>query len=250
MDSSNGQIGEAGATPLLVIDDGSEEATPALVVVEAPETVEAVPVVEPAPAAKKKKEKEEIIVEEKAEEAPAALSSAPLPQPAEEAAPVVEHAPAKPKRNLRPMIPLAAVSLAVFASGVSVVGLLVASRTVAETKLVLEQVQQHQSKMRRLDAMIDEIDALRDREQVALIRLEQLNAGKPATGAEVRGAIASLQMAMAKYQPGGSNGTMTLLRDGQSELAERVSTMYRRVEQINDKMDKLTAGKPRAPEAK
>lgn len=247
MDSINGQIGEEGATPLLVIDDGSEETPPALVVVEASEEVKAAPAAAPAPAKKKKKEVEEVVAEEEA--APAVAVSAPLPQPAD-AAPAMEPAPVKPKRNIKPMIPLVAVSLAIFASGLSVVGLLVASRTVAETKLVLEQVREHQSKARRLDQLIDEIDALRDREQLALVRLEQINAGKPATGTEVRGAIASLQMALAKYQPGGSNGTITLLRDGQSELAERVSTMYRRVEQINEKMDKLTAGKPRASEAR
>lgn len=248
MDSINGQIGEEGNAPLLVIDDGSEETAPALVVIETPETVEPVPATPPAPA--RKKQKEEIVAEE--QDMPAAAVSAPLPQPAD-AAPLVEPAPAtapKAKRNIRPLVPLVAVSLAVFASGLSVVGLLVASRTVAETKLVLEQVREHQNKARHLDRLIDEIDALRDREQLALVRLEQINAGKPATGAEVRGAIANLQMAMAKYQPGGSNGTMTLLRDGQSELAERVSTMYRRVEQINDKMDKMTAGKPRAAEAR
>ena len=140
--------------------------------------------------------------------------------------------------------------MAVFASGLSVVGLLVASRTVAETRLVLEQVQQHQSKMRHLDQMIDEIDALRSREQLALVRLEQINSGKPATGAEVRGAISSLQLALAKYQPGGANGTLTLLRDGQAELAERVTTMYRRVEQIDTRLDKLGIARARPTDAR
>ena len=175
--------------------------------------------------------------------------NAPLPKPAEDA-PAAASAPLKSKRNIRPLIPLAAVSMAVFASGLSVVGLLVASRTVAETRLVLEQVQQHQSKIRHLDQMIDEIDALRSREQLALVRLEQINSGKPATGAEVRGAISSLQLALAKYQPGGSNGTLTLLRDGQAELAERVTTMYRRVEQIDARLDKLGIARARPTDAR
>jgi len=173
-----------------------------------------------------------------------AAANAPLPQPSE-AALAATPVSGRPKRNIRPLIPLAAVSMAVFASGLSVVGLLVASRTVAETRLVLEQVQQHQSKMRRLDQMIEEIDALRSREQLALVRLEQINSGKPATGAEVRGAISSLQLALAKYQPGGANGTLTLLRDGQAELAERVTTMYRRVEQIDSRLDKLGIARTR-----
>jgi hypothetical protein len=154
----------------------------------------------------------------------------------------------KPKRNIRPFIPLAAVSMAVFASSLSVIGLLVASRTLAETKIVLEQVQAHQSKMRRLDTVIDEIDALRDREQIALIRLEQINAGKPATGGEVRAAIAGLQLAMAKYQPDNLNNTLTNIRDGQYELAERISTVYRRVERIDDQMAKMAPSS--SPKAK
>ena len=264
MDGINGQIGGDNKAPLLMIDDG-EEAAPALTPIEVPAAVEvtpaaalpesleeaeplappvavaAEPVAPPAPAAKK--------ATPVAAKAPPAEASAPLPKPAEDA-PAAASAPLKSKRNIRPLIPLAAVSMAVFASGLSVVGLLVASRTVAETRLVLEQVQQHQSKMRHLDQMIDEIDALRSREQLALVRLEQINSGKPATGAEVRGAISSLQLALAKYQPGGANGTLTLLRDGQAELAERVTTMYRRVEQIDTRLDKLGIARARPTDAR
>jgi len=263
MDGINGQIGGDNKAPLLIIDDG-EEAAPALTAMEVPAAADAAP----APALVESLEEAEPAVppvavapEPAAPAAPAApankkaapvaakaplsaAANAPLP-PASETAAATTPVPGKPKRNIRPLIPLAAVSMAVFASGLSVVGLLVASRTVAETRLVLEQVQQHQSKMRRLDQMIEEIDALRSREQLALVRLEQINSGKPATGAEVRGAIGSLQLALAKYQPGGANGTLTLLRDGQAELAERVTTMYRRVEQIDSRLDKLGIARTR-----
>jgi|GEM_PF-842059 len=263
MDGINGQIGGDNKAPLLIIDDG-EEAAPALTAMEVPAAADAAP----APALVESLEEAEPAVppvavapEPAAPAAPAApankkaapvaakaplsaAANAPLPQASETAA-AATPVPGKPKRNIRPLIPLAAVSMAVFASGLSVVGLLVASRTVAETRLVLEQVQQHQSKMRRLDQMIEEIDALRSREQLALVRLEQINSGKPATGAEVRGAIGSLQLALAKYQPGGANGTLTLLRDGQAELAERVTTMYRRVEQIDSRLDKLGIARTR-----
>jgi len=263
MDGINGQIGGDNKAPLLIIDDG-EEAAPALTAMEVPAAADAAP----APALVESLEDAEPAVppvalapEPAAPAAPAApahkkaapvaakaplsaAANAPLPQPSE-AALAATPVSGRPKRNIRPLIPLAAVSMAVFASGLSVVGLLVASRTVAETRLVLEQVQQHQSKMRRLDQMIEEIDALHSREQLALVRLEQINSGKPATGAEVRGAIGSLQLALAKYQPGGANGTLTLLRDGQAELAERVTTMYRRVEQIDSRLDKLGIARTR-----
>lgn len=228
MDSINGQIGEEGQAPLLVIAEESETAVPALTISEESEA----PAPPPVPVAKVAK------AAARSQEVPVAIPSVPLPQPPQHAAPEAQPI-AKPRHTIRRLIPLAAVSLAVFASSVSVIGLLVASRTVAETRTVLEQVQAHQNKIRHLDAMIDQIDGLRRREQVALTRIEQINAGRPATGMEVRGAIASLQLALSKYQPGGANGTLTLLRDGQSELAERVSTMYRRVERIDDQLQKM-----------
>lgn len=261
-DGINGKIGEEGQAPLLVIAEESDEAAPALIVVdEVPvDTPLPAPAVEaldvkleaaapaakakpaPSPAAPAAAASAVAVVEQAPAPAPQAAPqvSAPLPQPqaeADEAAPAAV-APAKPKRMIPRWVPLATVSMAVFASSLSVVGLLVASRTLAETKIVLEQVQAHQAKMRRLDKVIEEVDALRDREQIALIRLEQINAGKPATGAEVRAAITGLQLAMARYQPDNLNATLTNIRDGQYELAERISTIYRRVEKIDEQMAK------------
>jgi len=274
-DGINGKIGEE-AQSLLVIADDSDEPAPALIAVDEPQpaplpapAVEAITTqlevdTASAPQAKSAAPKRAAAPVEAKPIEPAApapqpvevpsSASVPLPQPsmaAEAKADAPEAQPVKrPRRSVHPLVPLAAVSLAVFASSISVVGLLVASRTVAETKIVLEQVEAHQRKMRRLEELIDEVDALRQREQIALVRIEQINAGKPATGAEVRSAIGSLQLAIAKFQPGGTNGSLTLLRDGQAELAERVGTMYRRVEILNDKMDRMAAGKGRSPEAR
>lgn len=272
-DGINGKIGEEGQAPLLVIADESDEATPALIAVS--ETSVEAPLPAPAVEALDRKPKTTaaapknttpdasatpaVVVEPSVAvepvpqpDAPAEPpASAPLPQPQAEteadAAPVATAA-AMPKRNIYRYVPLAAVSMAVFASSLSVIGLLVASRTLAETKIVLEQVQAHQAKMRRLDKVIEEVDALRDREQIALIRLEQINAGRPATGAEVRAAITGLQLAMAKYQPDNLNATLTNIRDGQYELAERISTMYRRVEKIDGQIEKLSVSP--SPKAK
>lgn len=149
----------------------------------------------------------------------------------------------------RRLIPLAAVSLAVFASSVSVIGILVASRMVARTNVVLEQIEAHQGKVRQLDALIVEVDGLRRREQIALERLERLAVGKPATAEEVRAAIGGLQLAMARSQAGGSMGIMTSLRDAQVELAERISTIYRRVERIDEKVGTLVSSSPKARRA-
>jgi hypothetical protein len=272
----NGRIGEKQPAPLLVIADESDEpAAPALIAVEEPaaEAPLPAPAVEaivtqaetrapapkpaaqtsaaapaPAPVAPAPAVAAAPHAPQPIETAPAA--SAPLPQPAAPADVAEPAMAAKPRHIIRRYIPLAAVSMAVFASSLSVIGLLVASRTLAETKIVLEQVQAHQSKMRHLDTLIDEVDALRQREQIAMIRIEQINAGKPATSAEVRSAIASLQLAMAKYQPDNLNNTLTNIRDGQYELAERVSTVYRRVERIDEQMAKMApSSSPKAKRA-
>lgn len=274
-DGINGKIGEEGQEPLLVIADDSEESTPALIAVEeapaeaplpapaveaivtavetaAPVSKPAASAATPAPVAPVTPPAAAAATVAAAVPEPAIVAeapvSAPLPQPAVEADAVAPAAVVKPKRMIPRWVPLATVSMAVFASSLSVVGLLVASRTLAETKIVLEQVQAHQAKMRRLDKVIEEVDALRDREQIALHRLEMVNAGKPVTAGEVRAAISGLQLAMAKYQPDNLNATLTNIRDGQYELAERISTIYRRVEKIDEQMSKGAASS--SPKAK
>ena len=272
-DGINGRIDGEGQAPLLVIADEQDEATPALVVVEesAPElpkpAVEALDVAKPeveeakAQAPKAKPAPAPVIeaapASAPAVEAPAPVAeaapapSAPLPQPQQEAAPVAtveEPQMKKHKPSMMRHVPMIAVSLAVFTSGLSMVGLLVASRTVAETKLVLQEVQTHQHKMKKLDTLIEQVAALRRREQIALARVELINAGKPVTAAQLRATADGLQLAMTKYQLGTGNSTLQNIRDGQYELAERVGTMYRKVERMDDQLSKMSVSS--SPKAK
>ena len=272
-DGINGRIDGEGQAPLLVIADEQDEAAPALVVVEesAPElpkpAVEALDVAKPeveeakAQAPKAKPAPAPVIeaapapapaVETPAPVAEAAPApSAPLPQPQQEAAPVAtveEPQMKKHKPSMMRHVPMIAVSLAVFTSGLSMVGLLVASRTVAETKLVLQEVQTHQHKMKKLDTLIEQVAALRRREQIALARVELINAGKPVTAAQLRATADGLQLAMTKYQLGTGNSTLQNIRDGQYELAERVGTMYRKVERMDDQLSKMSVSS--SPKAK
>jgi len=272
-DGINGRIDGEGQAPLLVIADEQDEATPALVVVEesAPElpkpAVEALDVAKPeveeakAQAPKAKPAPAPVIeaapAPAPAVEAPAPVAeaapapSAPLPQPQQEAAPVAtveEPQMKKHKPSMMRHVPMIAVSLAVFTSGLSMVGLLVASRTVAETKLVLQEVQTHQHKMKKLDTLIEQVAALRRREQIALARVELINAGKPVTAAQLRATADGLQLAMTKYQLGTGNSTLQNIRDGQYELAERVGTMYRKVERMDDQLSKMSVSS--SPKAK
>jgi len=272
-DGINGRIDGEGQAPLLVIADEQDEAAPALVVVEesAPElpkpAVEALDVAKPeveeakAQAPKAKPAPAPVIeaapAPAPAVEAPAPVAeaapapSAPLPQPQQEAAPVAtveEPQMKKHKPSMMRHVPMIAVSLAVFTSGLSMVGLLVASRTVAETKLVLQEVQTHQHKMKKLDTLIEQVAALRRREQIALARVELINAGKPVTAAQLRATADGLQLAMTKYQLGTGNSTLQNIRDGQYELAERVGTMYRKVERMDDQLSKMSVSS--SPKAK
>lgn len=272
-DGINGRIDGEEQAPLLVIADEQDEAAPALVVVEesAPElpkpAVEALDVAKPeveeakAQAPKAKPAPAPVIeaapAPAPAVEAPAPVAeaapapSAPLPQPQQEAAPVAtveEPQMKKHKPSMMRHVPMIAVSLAVFTSGLSMVGLLVASRTVAETKLVLQEVQTHQHKMKKLDTLIEQVAALRRREQIALARVELINAGKPVTAAQLRATADGLQLAMTKYQLGTGNSTLQNIRDGQYELAERVGTMYRKVERMDDQLSKM--GVSSSPKAK
>lgn len=273
-DGTIGRISEDGQAPLLVIDDEQDDAAPALITVEesAPElpkpAVEALEVAKPAieeakaPAPAPKAAPAPVIevapAPEPVVEAPAPVveaapaASAPLPQPQQEPTPVAaaveEPQMKKHKPSVMRHVPMIAVSLAVFTSGLSMVGLLVASRTVAETKLVLEEVQTHQHKMKKLDTLIEQVAALRRREQIALARVELINAGKPVTAAQLRATADGLQLAMTKYQLGTGNSTLQNIRDGQYELAERVGTMYRKVERMDDQLSKMSVSS--TPKAK
>ena len=265
-DGINGRIGEDGQEPLLVIAEDSSDAAPALIIVEEASPALPAPAVEALDNATVETEKVRAPAAPKAPAAPAieisavaaapaassapapqagspapGVSGAPLPQPQQEVTEASSSAEVqKPKLNVRRHVPLVAVSLAVFASGLSMVGLLVASRTVAETRLVLERVEANQQKMQSLDTLIKRVELLRAREQVALARIERINAGKPVTAKELDGAIAGLQVAMVKYQLGTGNSTLTNIRDGQYELAERISTLYRRIEKIDGQMSKMS----------
>ena len=53
---------------------------------------------------------------------------------------------------------------------------------------------------------------------------------------------------MTKYQLGTGNSTLQNIRDGQYELAERVGTMYRKVERMDDQLSKMSVSS--SPKAK
>ena len=167
---------------------------------------------------------------------------APAPVP-EAVAPVVE----KPSR-LVSMLPLAAVSLAVVASLMSAVGLVAASGTMAGASLVVADVRERQAQLARVETLIEEVEALRSREQASLERVERFRSAGAATPADINRALLQLRQDMVRHESDG--GTLALLRDGQSELAERVGQIWLKIERIEVALTASRKAKPasgRAP---
>lgn len=229
------EIAEASEAVELVVAEteipAATEAAPAIAIAEIP-AIEPVPAPVVAPEPAPAPAVEAPVVAEVAAPAPAPvvnLDAVPVDDADHDEAPQAK--PDKPSK-----LPMIVMSVAAVASVVAAAGTIASVRTVAHASAVLEEVEAHRAKMRRLDQLIDEVDGLRQREQIALVRVEQIASSQPATSSDVRSAIAGLQIAMAKHQPGGNAQILSTLRDGQAELAERISIIYRRVEKMDEKL--------------
>jgi Holliday junction resolvasome RuvABC endonuclease subunit len=260
MDSAGGKIIEEGQPSLIIVDDVPEkislvaESEPANAAADtATELQQALASIKAKPARGRTAApapEADVPAEPEAIDAPAAEPApAPVAADAQTDEPEEHAKPARKKLALQGMIPVAALSLAVLASTISAVGTVVASRMVARTNTVLESVEAHQSKMRRLDSLIEEVDGLRQREQLALVRIEQVNAGKPASSLELRSAIGGLQLAISRSQSGTSAAALNTIRDGQAELAERMSTIYRKIDRIDKQTGQDVSSSPKAHRA-
>lgn len=170
--------------------------------------------------------------------APVAAAAAVAPASTAPATPAASAPPqsAVATTGLAGRIPMIALALACFASLIAAIGVVVASRTIARSNAVLEEVQAHQEKMRRLDRLVDEVEALHHQHAAMVARMERSASVRPLTAGEMRAALASLQLKLSKTEEGGPGGNLALIRDGQSELAERIGIVYRRLEQIDEKL--------------
>lgn len=171
---------------------------------------------------------------------PAAMAAAPAAAPAS-TGPAVSAArastqPVAATTGLMGRMPMIALGLACFASLIAAIGVVVASRTIARSNAVLEEVQAHQEKMQQLDRLVDEVEALHHTQAAMVARMERSATVHPLTAGEMRAALASLQVKLNKNEESGPGGNLALIRDGQSELAERIGIVYRRLEQIDEKL--------------
>jgi len=157
-------------------------------------------------------------------------------RPAEPAPAPVAAAPARaePQSRLGRWLPIVAVTLAALASFLSVVGLTVASRTIANASLVVADARERQAQLAQVGALIGEVEELRARERAVLDRLESLRSARPATPDDVARAMDDLKHDLAKHEP--ENAKLALLRSGQSELAERIGQISLKLERIEQKL--------------
>jgi hypothetical protein len=201
----------------------------------------------PKPKAKPPAIKENIVIE-----LPPRAADAPAPLPkrgddvadgeavaADDTPPVV-----KPRYSFRRTAPVIAVALGLVASTLSVAGMIAASRTMSKAVLLIEDAQAREARLARLDHLAAELAALTNREQIALARIEQINAGRPATPRDVQASVGALQMSIARYNPG-INGSLTALGNAQVELADRISILMTKVERI----EAATASRKATPAA-
>jgi hypothetical protein len=181
------------------------------------------------------------MIEEEAPEAAAApLPAGPIAPP--------EPAPAPVQPVAVKIVPLVALALAVVASFLSVVGLTVANRTVVGASLIVADARERQEQLARVGRLIDEAEALRLREAAALERIERARSGAAATVDDVRRAMDDLKQDLARRED--RDGAFGLVRDGQSELAERIGQLSVKLERIEHSLSASRRANPatgRAP---
>ena len=159
----------------------------------------------------------------------------------------VEASPAEQPSRLTRILPIATVLLAVIASLLSAAGLVVASRTIAGASLIVADARERQEQLARVETLIEEMEALRHREQASLERIERFRSAGAATPADINRALVQLRQDMVRHESDG--GTLALLRDGQSELAERVGQISLKLERIELALTASRKAKPAAGRA-
>ena len=170
-----------------------------------------------------------------------------------EAAPIAAEAEAPSATEPSPTdwtrhLPLIAVCLAVVASFMAVMGLVAASRTIANASLVVADARERQVQLERVSALIEEVEELRAREQAALERIQSFRSAQPATSADINRAIDKLKIDLASHNP--QDGALSLVRGGQAEIAERIGQISLKIGRIEEKLNaspKATRAAGRAP---
>ena len=163
------------------------------------------------------------------------VSYAPTPTPAS-VAPVSVAAPAEPVVHVvaapaKPHVLLtAAAGMGVFASLLSVIGLVVTSRTVAQASLVVADARERQHQMVQVGDLLHDLDRIRARQLELLQRQQAAVTSTPATKAEMDRSFDALRADLGSRDP--NSQILSAVRDGQNELNDRMSAIGMKVSRI------------------
>jgi hypothetical protein len=143
------------------------------------------------------------------------------------------------------MLVIAAVALAAFSSTLSAVGLVVTSRTVAEASIAIEQFQadgDHRAGQQKAASVAMSVPAPAP---VAT------HADGAATAAQVQRMVDSLRNDIARYQTAkGGAPLVATISDGQAELANRLSVINAKLDDMARQLSSTRAATPAAGRAR
>lgn len=171
----------------------------------------------------------------------------PLPAPAPE--------PAPRKVGVIGLLPIVAVSLAALASVASAAGLIVATRNVAETQHVIADLAKaHTADQAPAAPLVptapsqrkagEQIDVAAASAGMALMPAAGTPDGRFATVTEIRTALADLRQDLAKHQGPGNVMVMEAMRDGQTDLANRISDLAAKVDRLERSLSSSRKAQP------
>ena len=146
-------------------------------------------------------------------------AAAPLPSPGQ--APAEAAAASRERLRMGDFLPMAAVCLAIFATMMSAVGLAMTSRTVAEARIAIEAL--HDAPHEPAPAVPAPLPSAAPTQQQEL--------------AAITAALAQLRIDIASERAHGDGAIGPLLRDGQAELANRLSEIAVKVDRIDRTMN-------------
>lgn len=174
----------------------------------------------------------------------AEIASQPVAAPAAEVGTIGDAAfpPPKPQRSGWAWLPIASASLAVLASSLSVVGLMVASRTVAAANHAVADLRESQQAIVKLAAATPIESAGQALPTLPTETVRGVDAA--ATPEDIRRALDDLRADLARYQAPGGGLLISTLRDGQAELANRIGEIALRLDRIERAINSSRAARP------
>lgn len=162
-----------------------------------------------------------------------AFEPAPAPAPAPQAAPPAV-VPVAPIAEVLPprlrFLPIVAVVLGVFSSLLSMIGLIVASRTIAGASLIVADARERQQQMTEVGKLVRDLDVIRAR-QLELLRRQQAAASTSvATRDDLHNAMDGIRNDMAKRGP--DIEILKMVHEGNAQLAEGLAAIGMKVTRI------------------